>query len=109
MSNSNYKFYLTLCQGVSIIALMSETKHEQQNDKAIENLANNSHHETPFVNRLQIARRYGVCERTIQNMMRTRAIPYRKFGRCVRFKVVECDAALERFKRDFITVKGGCQ
>jgi hypothetical protein len=88
-----YKFVLTSCQVLPILTYMSHSEHEQQNDKASENLANNSYSVTPFVNRVQIARRYGVCERTIQNMMRMRAIPYHKLGRCVRFKVSDCDTA----------------
>ena len=93
MTNCINKFVLTTCQMFPTMFHMSETEHETKNDKATENLANDSHRETPFVNLEKIACRYGVCERTIQNMKRKRQIPYHKFGRCIRFKVADCDKA----------------
>ena len=101
------KFCLTKQKIDAILILMSVTEHETKNDKAIENLANDSHLETPFVNATKIARRYGVCRRTIHSMMQRRVLPYHKIGRCVRFKVSDCDLALEQFKRDSIVMKGG--
>jgi len=41
--------------------------------------------------------------------MQNRTLPYYKRGRCIRFKVSECDAAWGRFKRDCITITGGHQ
>lgn len=97
---------LTLRQVVAKMGFMPTVENETLQDKATENLANGSHPENPFVNRNRIASRYAVCERTIQNMMRKRILPYHKVGRCVRFKISDCDAAWERFKRDSIAMKG---
>jgi len=61
MFNLYDKFVLTTSQVFPIIAFMSESEHEQQNDKATENLANDSHLKPPFVNLEKIASRYSVC------------------------------------------------
>ncbi len=44
-----------------------------------------------------VAARYLVSERTIDNWIRRRRIPFIKCGRVVRFNLAQCDAALERF------------
>lgn len=47
----------------------------------------------------EIALRYGVTIAIIDRWMAAKRIPYYRFSsRLVRFKPVECDAALERFK-----------
>jgi hypothetical protein len=73
---------------------------------AIENLDNDFHAESLFVNRETIARRYDVSPRTVSNWMKDRSLPFYKRGRCARFKISECDAAWEGFKRDSISMKG---
>lgn len=55
--------------------------------------------EPKLVNKRDIAHRYSVNERTIQDWMVTKAFPFHKIGYMVRFDPVECDRALERFKK----------
>ena len=100
-----YKFCLTYPQIVPRITFMP-AEGNSTTSNATENLVNDSHADSLFVNRVKIARRYGVCQRTIQNMAARRILPFYKWGRCVRFKISECDAALERFKRDAVSMKG---
>ena len=50
-----------------------------------------------LVKKREIAIRYGVSERTIQEWMEQRRIPYFKFGYMVRFDPQACDQALARF------------
>ncbi len=47
-----------------------------------------------LVNKRDIARRYAVSERTIQELMRNDKIPYFKLGYVVRFDIEACDRAL---------------
>lgn len=54
--------------------------------------------ETPWRTKRQIADYYGCDVRTITNFMRRRILPYVKTGRFVRFNIIECDQAMERFK-----------
>jgi excisionase family DNA binding protein len=59
----------------------------------------NSEPETQkLVSKREIARRYGVSERTVQEWMVKGMIPYYKPGYIVRFDPAECDSALNRFK-----------
>lgn len=51
-----------------------------------------------FTDKRGVAERYGVSERTIDNWIRTRRIPYIKAGRVCRFNIARCDAALTRFE-----------
>ncbi len=51
-----------------------------------------------LVNKAQIARRYGVSERMIQDWMADGTIPYHKLGYIVRFNPKACDQALARFE-----------
>ena len=51
-----------------------------------------------FTDKRRIAKRYCVSERTIDNWIRARRIPFLKCGRLVRFNVARCDAALGRFE-----------
>jgi len=51
-----------------------------------------------LVNKREIARRYGVSERTIQDWMENTMIPVYKLGYMVRFDPIECDKALTRFR-----------
>jgi len=51
-----------------------------------------------LVNKREIAHRYGVSERTIQEWMEKAMIPFYKLGYMVRFEPEECDRALNRFK-----------
>jgi excisionase family DNA binding protein len=54
--------------------------------------------ERKLVNKREIARRYGVSERTIQEWMERGMIPFYKPGYMVRFDPIECDSALVRFR-----------
>lgn len=52
-----------------------------------------------LVDKKEIARRYGVCLRTVTEWMRKRVIPYVKVSaKIVRFDSEKCDIALERFE-----------
>jgi len=52
-----------------------------------------------LVGKPELAQRYGVVVRTIDNWIALRQIPFLKIGKkMVRFDVAECDAALQRFK-----------
>ena len=51
-----------------------------------------------LLNKREIACRYGVSERTIQEWMGNGTIPFYKLGYLVRFDPAECDSALGRFK-----------
>lgn len=50
-----------------------------------------------LVNKRDIAIRYGVSERTIQEWMAKGLIPYHKIGYMVRFDPQACDRALAQF------------
>jgi excisionase family DNA binding protein len=52
-----------------------------------------------LVNKRNIADRYGVSERTIQDWMEKGIIPYYKPGYLVRFDPAECDEAIGRFRK----------
>ena len=52
-----------------------------------------------LVTKPELAARYGVVVRTVDNWIAERRVPFLKIGRkMVRFDPVECDAALQRFK-----------
>lgn len=51
-----------------------------------------------LVSKAEIARRYGVSERMIQDWMADGTIPYHKLGYIVRFNPEKCDQALARFE-----------
>lgn len=53
--------------------------------------------EQKLVRKRQIARRYDVSERTIQEWAKQGKLPFHKIGYMVRFDPIECDRALERF------------
>jgi excisionase family DNA binding protein len=61
----------------------------------VDKVASNSQ---KLVNKREIAHRYGVSERTIQEWMEKAMIPFYKPGYMVRFDPEECDIALNRFK-----------
>ena len=46
----------------------------------------------------EIASHFQCNIRTISKLMKRRILPYVKIGRVVRFDVVECDQALEKYK-----------
>lgn len=50
-----------------------------------------------------IKRRYGICRRSVQNLMRRRILPHVRVGRILRFDVAACDAALKQFEIQNIT------
>jgi len=54
---------------------------------------------TPWRNKKQLADLYGCSIRTIQNLMRGRALPFVKIRRFIRFNVIECDKAMEKYKQ----------
>jgi predicted DNA-binding transcriptional regulator AlpA len=55
--------------------------------------------ERKLVTKPELAARYGVVVRTIDNWIALRQVPFLKIGKkMVRFDVAECDAALQRFK-----------
>lgn len=54
-----------------------------------------------FVTKDALARRYGVCGRTIEKWMKARILIFLKVKRVVRFHVQGCDDALR--KRGFLT------
>ena len=51
-----------------------------------------------LVSKAEIARRYGISQRMIQDWMADGTIPYHKLGYIVRFNPQSCDQALARFK-----------
>jgi excisionase family DNA binding protein len=51
-----------------------------------------------LITKEEIAHRYSVSARTIEFWVRKRRIPTIKVGRQLRFRVEECDRAVERFK-----------
>lgn len=60
-----------------------------------------------LVSKSEIARRYGVSERTVQEWMAKGIIPYYKPGYMVRFDPAECDSALNHFKVPVRTLASG--
>jgi hypothetical protein len=52
-----------------------------------------------MLNRKQLTDHYGCSTRTIDNLKRGYILPFVKIGRFVRFNVVECDQAMEKYKR----------
>ena len=61
-------------------------------------MSNTEQENRRLLNKREIARRYGVSERTIQEWMGNGTIPFYKPGYLVRFDPGECDSALGRFK-----------
>lgn len=55
----------------------------------------------PFVTKETLARRYGVCERTIEKWMKAGILIFLKVNRVVRFHVEGCDKALR--ERGFLS------
>ena len=55
----------------------------------------------------QLAQRYGIGTRTVDNWMKNKIIPYFKIQHVVRFDPDACDAAIEKFKVKSIAVVGG--
>ena len=49
-----------------------------------------------FVTKDALARRYGVCDRTIEKWMKARILIFLKVKRVVRFHVQGCDEALRK-------------
>ena len=76
--------------------MISDEKETFMADEEIQNPVLN---EQKLVNKRKIAHRYDVSERTIQDWMDRRILPYHKIGYMVRFDPEECDEALERYKR----------
>lgn len=54
---------------------------------------------SPWRNKKQLAEHYGCSTRTIEKLMRGRVLPFVKIRRFVRFNVIECDKALEKYKQ----------
>ena len=50
-------------------------------------------------NKKQLADHYGCSIRTIENLMRERVLSFVKIRRFIRFNVVECDKAMEKYKQ----------
>lgn len=57
--------------------------------------------QAPFVTKGTLARRYGVCDRTIEKWMKAGILIFLKVNRVVRFHVEGCDEALR--KRGFLS------
>jgi hypothetical protein len=53
----------------------------------------------PFTNTVGLAKRYRVSDRLIQYWVAKKILPVVKIGRCVRFNIPACDAALRKFER----------
>jgi hypothetical protein len=54
---------------------------------------------TPWRTKAQIAEHYRCHLKTVTSLMRRRILPFVKIRRLVRLNVVECDQAMEKFKR----------
>jgi len=54
---------------------------------------------SPWRNKKQLADHYGCSIRTIENLMRGRVLPFVNIRRFIRFHVVECDKAMEKYKQ----------
>lgn len=57
---------------------------------------NESQLHSHLITKRQLAHRYGVSERTIHTLMKSRVIPSIRVRRLVRFDPVACDAALRK-------------
>jgi len=68
--------------------------------KSSMNLSTQDTPQKPFVTKDALARRYGVCDRTIEKWMKARILIFLKVRRVVRFHVQGCDEALR--KRGFL-------
>lgn len=54
----------------------------------------------PYVDKKRLAHRYGISERKVDYLREQGVLPWHLIPpRSVRFKVVECDQALERYRR----------
>jgi len=63
-----------------------------------------------WANKPEIADHFRVCERTIEEWMRKKIIPFSKpSARIVRFNIKRCDAAMDAYEasRGFLTNKKG--
>jgi excisionase family DNA binding protein len=58
---------------------------------------------TGWTNKRKIADFYGVCERTVDNWIAQKRVPYRKLGRSVRLNFEQVEAALQRFDRKAVS------
>ena len=54
---------------------------------------------SPWRSKKQLADHYGCSIRTIENLMRGRVLPFVKIRRFIRFNVIECDKAMEKYKQ----------
>ena len=52
-----------------------------------------------WVTKRELAARYGVSQRCIDNWVNQKRIPSVKLGRLIRFRVARCDEALAKFER----------
>lgn len=57
---------------------------------------NTENTETRFATKIALAKRYGVCKRTIDEWMRAGLLVYIKVRRVVRFDVLSCDENLKK-------------
>lgn len=57
--------------------------------------------QNPFVTKIALAKRYGVCESTIEKWMAARILVFLRVRRVVRFHVAACDQALR--ERGFLS------
>jgi len=53
----------------------------------------------PWRNKKQLADHYGCSIRTIEHLMRGRVLPFVKIRRFMRFNVIECDKAMEKYRQ----------
>jgi hypothetical protein len=57
-----------------------------------------------LVGKPDVARRYSVCIRTVDNWIALGVVPYQKIGGLIRFDLAKVDAALARFE---VSPRGG--
>ena len=51
-----------------------------------------------LVKKQEIADRYNVCVRSVENLVRRGVLPCYRLGRSIRFSVEECDAAMRNYR-----------
>jgi len=72
------------------------------NKKAASSLAAHNSEFVPnigWVRKTAVAKHTQLSERSVDNLVRRRAIPFAKIGRSIRFRLADVDAALQRFVR----------
>ena len=61
--------------------------------------------ENPWTDKEGVAAHFGCSVRHISNQMKQRRLPFYRFGRCVRFKIPECEEALRAYRVDNVCVR----